>query len=141
MSPARPTYVGPRRPDKRAAQMCPTSQTPSYAARMSGPRTHACPLCGRPAPHLDRYPRAVCDDCRDRATDSAGRPVAGHNTSMSGGFEARFVADGGVCDEVTRTGRCLVDGHPCAIGEARFGGVVVEALQPAGNGRARRTGT
>lgn len=132
MSPAQPTYVGARQPDKRAAQMCPTSQTPTYASRMDGPggarRTHPCPLCGRPAPHQDRYPRAVCDGCRDRATDSTGRPVVGRNTTLSGGFEARFVPGGDVCDEVTRTGRCLVDGHPCAIGEARFGGVVVEAL-------------
>ncbi|MFC4785017.1 hypothetical protein ACT8ZV_11095 [Nocardioides sp. MAHUQ-72] len=97
-----------------------------------GAYTHACPLCGLPAPHTDRYPRAVCDDCTERTTDSRGRRVRGRNVSFSGGFEAYLVdgegADTSPCEEVTASGRCWVDGHECSIGEARFGGVVVEAL-------------
>jgi hypothetical protein len=102
------SLMGPPRPDR-------------------GPRTHPCPLCDRPAAHMDRYPRSVCHRCHDRTVDSTGRRVIGYNTSLGGGFEARFTADDEPCDEVTRTGRCWVDGHPCSIGEARFGGVVVEA--------------
>jgi hypothetical protein len=97
--------------------------------------THPCPLCAQPAPHADRYPRAVCDDCLARTVDSTGRVVVGWNTSLGGGFEARYAAtatgagvdDGEVCEEVTRTGEVWVEGHPCRMGEARFGGVVVEA--------------
>ena len=100
----------------------------------AGRRTHPCPLCGQPAMHLGRYPRAVCDSCRQRTVDSTGRTVTGYNTHMSGGFEARYVAPDGstdeVCDEVTRTGRCWVGDHECSIGEARFGGVVVQAREP-----------
>jgi hypothetical protein len=93
----------------------------------SGRRTHPCPLCGRPAQHMDRYPRSLCAQCHGRTVDSTGRPIQGVNTSMSGGFEAQYVVPDGVCDEVTSTGRCWVDGHECSIGEARFGGVVVQA--------------
>jgi len=87
-------------------------------------------VCSRPAPHADRYPRSLCDDCTARAADSAGRRVRGFNTSLSGGFEARHLGPDGVvgeiCHEVTAGGRCWVDDHECSIGEARFGGVVVE---------------
>jgi hypothetical protein len=92
-----------------------------------GRRTHPCPLCGRPAQHMDRYPRSVCHRCRERTVDAGGRRVTGYNTSMGGGFEARYETDGEICEPVTREGRCWVDGHECSIGEARFGGVVVEA--------------
>ncbi len=105
---------------------------PPVPGSRAGRRTHPCPLCERPARHSARYPRAVCTACQDRAVDSLGRPVVGHNTSLGGGFVARYrLADGTapeVCEEVTRTGRCRVDGHECSIGEAHFGGVVVEAL-------------
>ncbi|MDO9457746.1 hypothetical protein [Nocardioides sp.] len=107
-------------------------EAPVEASR-AGRRTHACPLCGLPAPHQERYPRAVCDDCTRRAVAEDGRPVRGYNTSLGGGFQARYAdgddgTDGEVCDEVTRTGRVTVSGKPCSMGEARFGGVVVEAL-------------
>jgi hypothetical protein len=90
--------------------------------------THACPLCGSPALHLDRYPRSVCDACYARTTDSAGRPISGANTSMSGGFVAHFAGSTDICTEVTATKRCWVEGRPCRIDEAHMGGVVVEAL-------------
>jgi hypothetical protein len=92
--------------------------------------THPCPLCTRPTPHSDRYPRSLCAECAGRTTDSAGRRVRGYNTSFAGGFEARYLgpddAPGEICPEVTTSGRCWVDGHECSIGEARFGGVVVQ---------------
>jgi hypothetical protein len=94
--------------------------------------THPCPLCGQPSVHSDRYPRSVCDGCGQRAADAEGRLIAGHNTSFSGGFEARYRTHDGragdVCAEVSESGRCWIDGHACSIGEARFGGVVIEAL-------------
>jgi hypothetical protein len=103
-------------------------QPPATGGRFASVRrTHPCPLCQQPAPHQDRYPRAVCDDCRARTVDAGGRPVTGANTAMSGGFEARH-DDGSRCEEVTRTGAVTVDGHACRMGEARFGGIVVEAV-------------
>ncbi|WP_139977822.1 hypothetical protein [Nocardioides litoris] len=101
----------------------------------AGRRTHPCPLCATPAPHLDRYPRAVCDECARRTVDRHGAPVVGWNASLGGGFEARApdaegapAGSGAVNDDVTRTGEVWVDGHPCRMGEARFGGIVVEAV-------------
>jgi hypothetical protein len=94
--------------------------------------THPCPICGRPAIGSQRYPRSVCDSCYPRTVDSQGRLITGYNTSLSGGFEAAYVgADGesdGTCREVTESGRCWIDGHECSIGEAHFGGVVVQLV-------------
>ncbi|HET7736082.1 MAG TPA: hypothetical protein VFK52_08925 [Nocardioidaceae bacterium] len=90
--------------------------------------THACPLCGSPALHTDRYPRSVCDSCYARTADSQGRLVTGANTAIGGGFVAHFAGTSEVCTEVTATKRCWVDGRACRIDEAHMGGVVVEAL-------------
>ena len=91
--------------------------------------THACPICGRPAIHQERYPRSVCDACRDRTVDRTGLRVAGSNIDMSGGFVAYYVDHSRVrCEEVTRTGQCWIDGHEAVMGEARFGGIVVQAV-------------
>ena len=90
-------------------------------------RSAACRLIGSP-----RYRRSVCDTCYPKTVDSQGRRVSGYNTSLTGGFEATYVgADGaseGICHEVTDSGRCWIDGHACTIQEAKFGGVVVQAL-------------
>ncbi len=90
--------------------------------------THACPLCGAPALHQDRYPRSVCDTCYARTVDSVGGRVTGANVSLSGGFIAYDAGTQDVNVEVTSTKRCWVDGHPCSIDEAHLGGVVVQAL-------------
>lgn len=95
-----------------------------------GSRVIACPVCGNPAVTMPRYPRAVCDDCRDQVTCVHGRPVHGFNTSLSGGFAAEHL-DGEAptpCEETTRSGVCSIGDVACRIGEARFGGVVVEAV-------------
>jgi hypothetical protein len=109
---------------------------PPDLARWPGSRyTHPCPVCGQPTPHWDRYPRAVCDRCAQRTADAAGRFVAGYNTSLSGGFEARYRTHDGsagdVCVEVSESGYCWIDDRKCSIGEARFGGIVIDALPSA----------
>lgn len=94
--------------------------------------THPCPLCAAPAMHMARYPRSVCDTCFARAADSHGRRIVGFNTDLSGGFRAHFAdAQEQVCQEVTASNRCWIDGRACSIDEARFGGVVIEALDSA----------
>lgn len=100
--------------------------------------THACPVCGTPTPHEDRYPASVCADCRERAADAAGRRVVGYNEGMSGGLivfyaESPSGPQSEIAGEVMETGLCFIDGIVCTIAEARFGGVVIErADQPAG---------
>jgi len=94
--------------------------------------THPCPLCGLPSIGSLRYPRSVCDTCYRKTVDSSGRLITGHNTSFGGGFEAAYAGEDGapegICQEVTDSGRCWIDDHECTIGEARFGGVVVQAV-------------
>ncbi len=94
--------------------------------------TQPCPLCARAAVHDPRYPRAVCDHCRGRTTDRAGRRVTGFNVDFSGGMIAYFTDDSGAqreeCVEVTRTGRCFIDGRPATMREGRFGGIIIEAV-------------
>ncbi len=118
--------------------------------------TQPCPHCGRPTFYEERYPRAVCQQCGRRTTDRSGRRVTGFNVSMSGGMIAYYadtvdVPDGSgyeECDEVSRTGRCFIDGHPATMQEARFGGIVIQldstdqpdqgSPRQAGDGRLRR---
>ena len=96
--------------------------------------THPCPICGRPTVHEDRYPRSVCADCQQRTADSAGRRVVGYNEGLSGGLivfyaEAPTGPQTEIAGEVLETGRCWIDGIACTIGEARFGGVVVQRAE------------
>ncbi|KAA1378302.1 hypothetical protein [Aeromicrobium fastidiosum] len=93
--------------------------------------THPCPICGRAVVHQDRYPAAVCPECQQRAADRDGRRIVGYNEGWSGGFIALYAESPTgpqteMAGEVLETGRCWIDGIECTIGEARFGGVVVQ---------------
>lgn len=106
----------------------------SDATSATSPPTHPCPVCGAPAPHADRYPLSVCPTCAGRTTDSADRPISAFNEGLGGGFIVFFTdspvgAQGEVCAEVMASGLCWIDGQQCSISEARFGGVVVQALE------------
>lgn len=90
-------------------------------------RAHACPLCGNPALGGPRYLTAVCDDCYPRTACRHARTIAGNNTSLSGGFEARHVDDDSVCEQATTDHRCWIGVRECRIAEAYMGGVVVTA--------------
>lgn len=95
--------------------------------------THPCPLCGRPTGHQDRYPRSVCADCFARIADAAGRRIVAFNEGISGGLIVFYAdsptgAQSEIAGDVLESGRCWIDGIECTIGEARFGGVVVQRL-------------
>lgn len=105
------------------------------AAPAAAGSSHACPICGAMTSHTDRYPSSVCVDCAARAADSTGRVIVGYNEGLSGGLIVFYAeSDRGpqaeIADEVMNTGRCWIDGIECSIGEARFGGVVIERLSP-----------
>lgn len=98
--------------------------------------THPCPICGALTAHTDRYPDSVCADCQSRASDSDGRRIVGYNEGFSGGLivfyaESPSGPQSEIAGEVLDTGRCWIDGIECSIGEARFGGVVIQRLNPA----------
>jgi hypothetical protein len=95
--------------------------------------THPCPICGTPTVHQDRYPASVCADCQARAADSTARRVVAYNEGLFGGLivfyaESPRGPQSEIAGEVLESGRCFIDGIECTIGEARFGGVVVERL-------------
>lgn len=96
-------------------------------------RAHDCPICGRPALGGPRYLTAVCDACWPQTTCRHVRTIAGNNTSLSGGFEARHVDDDSICDQATTDHRCWIGVRECRIAEAYMGGVVVTAVvKPTG---------
>jgi hypothetical protein len=105
---------------------------PAPAPARSVP-THPCPICGQPTAHQDRYPASVCADCQSRAADADGRRVVGFNEGIGGGLivfyaESPTGPNTEIAGDVLETGRCWIDGTPCAMREARFGGVVVEPV-------------
>lgn len=91
---------------------------------MSSSKHHPCPICSKPVPHWDRYPRAVCEVCFNKACDVYGQKLNFYNVSISGGFKAVFAET----QEEYQSHICYIDGVECRADEARFGGIVIEAL-------------
>jgi ribA/ribD-fused uncharacterized protein len=92
--------------------------------QMSLEMYHPCPICFQSVPHWERYPRAVCSDCFEKACDDQGQKLSFFNISMGGGFEA-FVTE---TQEKYLSHTCYVEGVECWADEFRFGGIVIEAL-------------
>jgi hypothetical protein len=90
---------------------------------MSGEQHQYCPICLVEVEPSRRYPRYVCDNCADRAADEAGRIVTFYNTSLSGGFIAKYADTGEERDSHV----CFIDGVECRADEAYFGGIVIQA--------------
>ena len=91
--------------------------------------TGICPHCGGPSEYQSaRYPKALCHACDSRATDLAGRPIGMGNESMSGGFIAWHRDDESPCEQVTSTGRVLIDGTEYLATEAHMGGCVIRPI-------------
>jgi hypothetical protein len=87
--------------------------------------TQQCPICSvevRPNP---RYPRYVCPTCAGKAASADGRLLQFGNVDLSGGFVARY-ADTGV---EYSSHACFIGGVKCHADEARFGGIVIEAVE------------
>jgi ribA/ribD-fused uncharacterized protein len=92
--------------------------------KMSLEKYHPCPICFQSVFHWERYPRAVCGDCHNKACDAQGRKLSFFNISMSGGFEA-FLTE---TQEKYLSHTCYIDSVECRADEARLGGIVIEAL-------------
>jgi hypothetical protein len=84
--------------------------------------SHPSPICSNPVPHWERYPRAVCQDCYNKACNAQGQKLLFFNQSMSGGFEA-MVAD---TKEAYPSHLCYIEGKECWADEHRFGGIVIQ---------------
>jgi hypothetical protein len=84
-----------------------------------------CPICGADQPALPRYPGYLCRECVSRASTEDGRRLVLVNTSLAGGFAARYADSGVLCEEATVTHVVHVDGVRCRADESRVGGIVV----------------
>lgn len=105
------------------------------------PDVVACPVCGREQPALPRYPEYLCRGCAGRAATADGRPLTLTNTSVSGGFAARYADTGELAAEESVTHVVYVDGVRCRADEGRMGGIVVQPepddnASPTVNGRS-----
>jgi hypothetical protein len=89
---------------------------------------HVCPGCGARQPHIPRFPWHFCNACVQRATDGSGRRVVFGNRSASRGFAWNYAdapaSQASACNAV----RCLINGRPALVTEARYGSVVAEPL-------------
>ena len=100
--------------------------------------TVSCPVCGKEQPAVARYPGYLCRDCVGRAATADGRALTLVNTTVSGGFAARYADNGELAEEESVTHIVYVDGIRCRADEARFGGIVVQpepAEQPSDSNR------
>jgi len=86
----------------------------------------ACPICGRKQPALPRYPGYLCRECVARASTQDERRLVLVNTSLAGGFAARYADTEELCEEATVTHVVYVDGVRCWADESRVGGIVVQ---------------
>ncbi|MBW4573907.1 MAG: hypothetical protein KME08_01330 [Aphanothece sp. CMT-3BRIN-NPC111] len=85
----------------------------------------ACPICNTLVEHYSRYPKYVCGERYRKATDINGRKLQFYNASISGGYIA-YYADSNEKEEYG-SHDCYIDGIKCRAGEAKLGGIVIEA--------------
>ena len=82
----------------------------------------SCPICSEPQDLNERYPKYVCNTCREKPQSLEGRKLIFFNLSISGGFGARY-ADSG---EEYSSHECYIGDIKCYADEARFGGIVIQ---------------
>ena len=93
---------------------------------MNAQRTHQCPICAASGLKVwNRYPDYVCGSCANKVVSETGRKLRFYNDSLSGGFTAEYADTG----EKRHSHDCYIDGILCHAGEARFGGIVIEAVK------------
>lgn len=88
-----------------------------------GDQSHRCPICLQGMPKCKRYPAYVCSHCAEQAVDTNGEPLVYEWAGVMGGLTVRGTDGSGI-----RV--CFVEGVPCEVGEARFGGSVMQVLDP-----------
>lgn len=87
-------------------------------------KKHSCPICGILLVEYERYPRYVCPECKNKATDIKRRRLGIHNFDFSGGYSAKYIDT----DESYDSHTCYIVGVECYADEAKFGGIVVQTI-------------
>ncbi|MBP6738647.1 MAG: hypothetical protein KA146_01595 [Leptospiraceae bacterium] len=86
-----------------------------------------CQICLTEIPFQARYPNYLCEGCSSRAVSKNGRTLLFENIDLSGGFSA-FYAD--TREEYEQKHICYVDSKKCWADEHKFGGIVIETIDP-----------
>ena len=81
-----------------------------------------CPICQVEVKLIPRYPKYICVGCERKASDKSGRRVYFVNTSIGGGCQGFYADNNSLYD----SNECYVDDIRCLVGEARFGGIVMQ---------------
>lgn len=87
--------------------------------------TQHCPICRESVAPAARYPGYVCAECIGLAEAPDGRLVEAGNADIWGGIQLRYRDTGEPHDGV----RLFIRGIECEASEARFGGVVIQAIE------------
>jgi ADP-ribosyl-[dinitrogen reductase] hydrolase len=96
-----------------------------------------CPICTTPVRPDSRYPRYACRTCVGKASSKDDRPLAFFNIDISGGYRAEYADTGEAYD----SHQCFIAGVECRADEARFGGVVIEAVESASSSPSTSDGS
>jgi len=77
---------------------------------------------------IERYPRMLCINCINSTNikDLDGNNVYFENEDFSGGFISIHTIDNK--QVIKKDHYCLINGIRCYADEARFGGIVIQAL-------------
>lgn len=90
--------------------------------------TYDCPVCLKPHKTLVKYPTAVCNNCIQKypPVNREGQRVEFGHLSPSGGFYCKNLSTGLMYydDHV-----CYVNDIMCVADEARFGDIVISAIE------------
>src|SRR2546427_6881962 len=96
----------------------------SHPTRLQQKGQQRCGICHKPVTAYPRYPRYLCRTCAAKASDIHGSKLKFPNVDFSGGYKATYAETGEPYD----SHQCYIDGIECRADEARFGGIVIEAV-------------
>lgn len=94
---------------------------------MSSVESIKCPICSELMPKSERYPNALCNKHYGECFDKDGNKVTHGNIDFAGGFVSYHTIDNTIVKR--DDGICYVRDKKCRVGEARFGGIVIQLLE------------
>ena len=93
-------------------------------------KTQPCSNCLKDVPHSPKYPKYICEDCRNKEIrDLNGVLVKFCNKDIGGGLVVIYHDDH---QQIIRKDysfskfECYLDGKPFIASEAKFGGIVIQ---------------
>lgn len=85
-----------------------------------------CCICGNTITKSARYPNLICMNHINETIDQDGNPVQYENEDMYGGLVSIHTVGNTIIKKKDYI--CYVRGRKCIVGEARFGGIVIQCI-------------